>query len=61
MANKFTSFFSESKQELARVNWPTRDELVQSTILVILVTFLMAIFIGLIDALFSLFVRILAR
>ena len=35
---KFTSFFSESKQELGRVNWPSRDELFQSTMLVIVVT-----------------------
>ena len=60
MANKFTSFFSESKQELARVNWPSRDELIQSTILVIVVTLLMAVFVGFFDMIFSFLVRLLA-
>ncbi|PIQ85910.1 MAG: preprotein translocase subunit SecE [Candidatus Omnitrophica bacterium CG11_big_fil_rev_8_21_14_0_20_45_26] len=59
MANKFTSFFSESKQELKRVSWPTRDELVQSTILVIVVTLIMAVFIGILDAIFSFLIRLL--
>ncbi len=58
MANKFTSFFGESKQELARVSWPGRDELVQSTVLVIVVTLIMAVFIGGIDMLLSFLVRL---
>ena len=59
MANKFFSFFSESKQELTRVNWPSRDELIQSTVLVIVVTLLMAVFIGAIDMVLSFFVKLL--
>ena len=59
MANKFFSFFSESKQELTRVNWPSRDELIQSTILVIVVTLLMAVFVGAIDMVLSFFVKLL--
>ncbi len=60
MANKFFGFFSESKQELARVNWPSRDELIQSTILVIVVTLILAVFIGIIDMICSFLVRLLA-
>ena len=55
---KITAFFSESKQELTRVNWPSRDELIQSTILVITVTLIMAVFIGAVDMVFSFLVRI---
>ena len=59
MANKFFGFFDESKQELAKVNWPSRQELVQSTILVIVVTLIMAVFVGALDALFSVFMRLI--
>ena len=59
MANKFFGFFDESKQELAKVNWPSRQELVQSTILVIVVTLIMAVFVGVLDALFSVFMRLI--
>ena len=58
MANKFFSFFSESRQELAKVNWPSRQELFQSTVLVIVVTMIMAVFVGVLDAIFSIFVRL---
>ena len=59
MANKFTSFFSETKQELARVNWPSREELIQSTWLVIVVTLILAVFVGIVDAVLSLVMRLL--
>ncbi len=58
MAGKFFSFFGESRQELAKVNWPSRDELVQSTTLVIVVTMLMAFFIWAADLLFAFLVRL---
>ena len=58
MASKFLSFFSETKQELARVNWPSRDELMQSTWLVLVVTLLVAAFIGAIDLILSLVMRV---
>ena len=61
MANKFFGFFSESKQELSRVSWPSRDELVQSTFLVVVVSLILAAFIGAIDALFSLVIRLVLR
>ena len=57
MANKFFGFFSESRQELAKVNWPSRQELFQSTVLVIVVTLLMAVFVWVFDAIFSVLMR----
>lgn len=59
MANKFFSFFSESKQELSRVSWPSRGELMQSTTLVIVVTLLLAAFIGAVDFLLSFVIRLI--
>ncbi len=58
MASKFFSFFTETKQELSRVNWPSREELVQSTWLVIVVTMILALFIGACDFVFSFLVRV---
>ena len=58
MASKFFSFFTETKQELSRVNWPSRDELVQSTWLVIVVTGILAVFIGAVDFVLAYLVRI---
>jgi len=59
MASKFFSFFTETKQELNRVNWPSKDELIQSTWLVIVVTMILAVFIGALDMVFSYLVRLI--
>lgn len=47
--NKFTRFFKEVNIELRKVTWPSKDELVGSTIVVIIVSFIVAIFIGIVD------------
>ena len=60
MANIVT-FLSEVKTELKRVTWPTRDELVGSTIIVCILVVVFAIILGGMDAAFSAFVRELIR
>lgn len=47
------SFLKEVKVELSKVAWSTRRELMASTIVVIVVTVLLGVFIGLIDAVLS--------
>lgn len=47
------NFLKEVKVELGRVSWSTRQELFASTIVVIVVTMLMSMFIGIIDILLS--------
>lgn len=42
------SFFTETVEELKRCSWPNRGELAQSTILVILMTFAVSFFSGLV-------------
>ena len=54
-------FFQETKQELNKVTWPSREELGQATLVVILTTFIMAFYIGVIDAIVSTAMRILIR
>jgi preprotein translocase subunit SecE len=60
MANIVT-FLNEVKTELKRVTWPTRDELVGSTIIVCILVVVFAIILGGMDAAFSAFVRELIR
>jgi len=51
--NKVTGFLNEVKVELSKVSWSTRKELVGSTIVVIVITLIMGIFIGLLDLVLS--------
>ena len=61
MANRVTKFLSEAKSELKKVTWPSRDEVKGSTMVVIVLTFLLAVFIGLIDFLLSRTITFLIR
>ncbi|MBU3758392.1 MAG: preprotein translocase subunit SecE [Candidatus Omnitrophica bacterium] len=59
MFGKVGSFFQETKQELNKVTWPSRHEVVQATIVVIFTTFLMALYVGVIDFFLSSFMRVI--
>jgi len=59
--NKTTDFLKEVKTELTKVSWSTRQELASSTVVVITVTFIMAVFIGAIDILLSHILRVVFR
>jgi len=61
MANKVTGFFKEVQGELKRVSWPSREELIGSTIIVITLTFILATFIGCVDFILSMIIRFLVR
>ena len=58
MFGKFGGFIQETKQELNKVTWPSRTELLQSTLLVIVTMFILALFIAIVDFFLSGFVRI---
>ncbi len=49
MINKITKFLREIRQELTKVAWPTKDELRDSTIVVILLSIFLSAFIGVVD------------
>jgi len=53
VAKKFFGFFSETKQELKKVVWPTRRELTGSTVVVIVTTLMLGAFIGVVDFILS--------
>jgi len=54
---KVKKFLKEVNAELRKVTWPTKDELVGSTIVTIVVSLVVAIFIGIVDRILSLVVR----
>ena len=53
MLKKIFKFISDVRAEMMKVSWPTRQELIGSTGVVILTTVLLAIFIGLCDFVLS--------
>lgn len=61
LIQKPVTFLKEVKVELGKVSWATRRELMDSTVLVITVTFIMAIFIGAMDLGLSKFLSILFK
>jgi preprotein translocase subunit SecE len=59
MFGKFGGFIQETKQELNKVTWPSRSELWQATALVIFTTFLLAFFVGAVDSVLSIAMRLI--
>ena len=53
MANKFVGFFNDVKLEMGKVSWSTRDELIGSTIVVIVSLAILSVFIGICDVVLS--------
>lgn len=51
------NFILEAKGELAKVNWPSRETLLRYTILVIVISALVAAFLGTLDSFFSFLVN----
>ena len=51
--NPITNYFRTTYQELSRVVWPTRDQVVKHTLLVIAGSIGIAIFFGIVDFIFS--------
>ena len=49
MFKSIWQFFLEVKVEFTKVSWPTRQELWQSTLVVIIVSGIVAAFIGIVD------------
>ena len=53
MIDKIRKFIGEVVAEMKKVSWTTRKELVDSTLIVIFSSFLLGIFVGVIDFAFS--------
>jgi preprotein translocase subunit SecE len=46
---KIIQFLKETKFELKRVTWPTRKEMLAGTMVVLIIVFIVALFLGIID------------
>ncbi|HAR99531.1 MAG TPA: preprotein translocase subunit SecE [Candidatus Moranbacteria bacterium] len=53
MINKIIQFFLEAKAEMLKVNWPTKKQTVNYTLLVVAVSLVVAGFLGGLDWIFS--------
>lgn len=51
--NTLSNFLKEARQELLRVNWPSRKETVRLTVIVIGLSLGFSVFLGLADFLFT--------
>ena len=58
---RFMEFLKEARAELGKVTWPTRKELYESTILVIVSVILITIFIGAVDFVFNKMLQFFAQ
>jgi preprotein translocase subunit SecE len=58
---KAVQFLKEVKIELKKVSWPGRKETIVSTYVVIIVCFIIAIFLGIVDLGFSKILKIILR
>ena len=59
--SKVIQFFRESKAELKKVVWPSRDDVVSSVIVVIISTFVVAVILSLLDLGFTAAFRAIMR
>ena len=50
---KFIEYIKETKGELKHVSWPTRRQALGYTVAVVLISFAVAIYLGVFDSLFS--------
>ncbi|KKQ33526.1 MAG: Preprotein translocase, SecE subunit [candidate division TM6 bacterium GW2011_GWF2_37_49] len=51
--NKMVTFVSEVKAEIKKITWPTKDELIGTTIIVCIIVLVFALILGFMDAMFS--------
>ncbi len=51
--NKIIDFIREAKAELMKVNWPTKKQTINYTMVVVILSLVVAVFLGGLDYLFS--------
>jgi preprotein translocase subunit SecE len=57
--NRLTRYLKETRAELRKVAWPTREQATNLTLIVLAVTIVMAIFLGVVDLVAAAVVRLL--
>jgi len=61
MLERIKAFFREVKTEIKKVVFPSRDEVIGSTKVVVVMVFIIAIFLGIIDLVLSKLVGMVVR
>jgi len=59
--NRIKKYILEVVAEMKRVSWAKRKELLSTTVVVIILSFLLAAFVGLFDLIFSRLLRLVIR
>lgn len=59
MANKVAAFFNDIKLEMVKVSWPTKNELIGSTAVVLISLAVLSLFIGVCDLVLSKIVNVI--
>lgn len=59
MIAKLGKYFRDTRAELRKVTWPTREEATNLTVVVLVVTFAMALILGALDFVFAQLFRLL--
>jgi preprotein translocase subunit SecE len=57
--NRVVRYLKETRAELRKVSWPTREQARNLTLIVLAVTIVMAIFLGAVDLVFAALIRLL--
>ena len=55
--NKIKNFYNEVKQETLKITWPTKPEVITTTIMVFIFVFLASVFFLLVDKLITLIIE----
>lgn len=58
MIERIKLYLSETKTELKKVTWPSRQDLIDSTKVVIVATLIMTVFVGVVDQVLSRIIKL---
>jgi len=61
MKKRVIEFFREVRAELKKVTWPERKMLKATTVVVVIFIFIMALYIGIVDLIFSKVITVFLR
>jgi len=61
MIEKIKDFFKETKLEMYKVTWPSKQDLISSTIVVVVISIFFAVYLGIVDGLLTVVYRYLVR
>jgi preprotein translocase subunit SecE len=57
--DRLTEYLKDTRGEIRKTSWPTREQATKLTLIVLAVTFVMAMFLGALDFVFSQLMRVL--